>query len=48
MLSYRRRFLVVYLFYKAMRRPRLVNEQLEVCAFFVSVYLHGGADKVSI
>ena len=30
MLSYQRRFLVVYLTFKAMRRPRLVNKQFEV------------------
>ena len=35
--SYQRRFPVVYLTLWAMRRPRFVNEQLEVCAFiFVS------------
>ena len=26
-------FLLFYLFYWAMRRPQLVNKQLEVCAF---------------
>ena len=36
-LSYRRRFPVVYLTFKAMRRPRLVNKQLGVFAFFVYV-----------
>ena len=35
-LSYQRRFPVVYLIWWAMRRPLLVNKQLEVCAFFVS------------
>ena len=33
-LSYQRRFPVVYLTFKAMRRPRLVDKQLEVCAFY--------------
>ncbi len=33
--SYRRRFPVVYLTYPAMRRPQVVNKQLEVCAFFI-------------
>ena len=37
-LSYQRRFPVVYLTFKAMRRPRLVNKQLEVYAFFVPIY----------
>lgn len=36
--SYRRRFPVVYLTYPAMRRPQVVNKQLEVCAFFVYIY----------
>lgn len=36
--SYRRRFPVVYLTLKAMRRPRFVDKQLEVCAFCVSMY----------
>lgn len=35
--SYRRRFPVVYLTLKAMRRPRFVDKQLEVCAFFVYI-----------
>ena len=34
-LSYQRRFPVVYLTQKAMLRPRFVNKQLEVYAFFV-------------
>ena len=38
-LSYQRRFPVVYLIWWAMRRPRLVNKQLEVYAFFC-VYKH--------
>ena len=37
-LSYQRRFPVVYLTVWAMRRPRFVNNQLEVCAFCVSIY----------
>ncbi len=37
--SYRRRFPVVYLTYPAMRRPQVVNKQLEVCAFFVYIYV---------
>lgn len=37
--SYRRRFPVVYLTYPAMRRPQVVNKQLEVCAFFVCIYI---------
>ena len=32
-LSYRRRFPVVYLTIKVMLRPRFVSKQLEVCAF---------------
>lgn len=35
--SYRRRFPVVYLTYPAMRRPQVVNKQLEVCAFFIYI-----------
>ena len=31
-------FLLYYLFYWAMRRPQLVNKQLEVYAFCVSIY----------
>ena len=27
-------FLLFYLDYKVMRRPQIVNKQLEVCAFF--------------
>ena len=38
--SYRRRFPVVYLTYPAMRRPQVVNKQLEVCAFFVYIYIY--------
>ena len=34
-LSYQRRFPVVYFIRWAMRRPRTANKQLEVCAFFV-------------
>ncbi len=30
-------FLLFYLNYKVMRRPQIVNKQLEVSAFFVSV-----------
>ena len=43
-LSYQRRFPVVYLTVWAMRRPRFVNEQLEVYAFCVSMYqvINGG------
>lgn len=37
--SYRRRFPVVYLTYPAIRRPQVVNKQLEVCAFFVYIYV---------
>lgn len=37
--SYRRRFPVVYLTYPAMRRSQVVNKQLEVCAFFVYIYV---------
>ena len=37
--SYRRRFPVVYLTYPAMRRPQVVNKQLEVCAFLVYIYV---------
>ena len=33
MSPYPRRLLVVYLTLKAMRRPRFVDKQLEVCAF---------------
>ena len=36
-LSYQRRFPVVYLIWWAMRRPRLVSKQLEVCAFCIYV-----------
>ncbi len=32
-----RRFPVAYLTVRVMRRPRVVSEQHEVCAFFVSV-----------
>jgi hypothetical protein len=44
-LSYQRRFPVVYFTYPAMRRPRFVNKQLEVYAFCVSIYqvINGGA-----
>ena len=46
--SYRRRFPVVYLTFKAMRRPRLVNEQLEVCAFFLWLFdRNGGNDLIA-
>ena len=38
-LSYQRRFPVVYLIWWAMRRPRLVSKQLEVCAFCVTLYI---------
>ena len=38
-LSYQRRFPVVYLIWWAMRRPRLVNKQLEVYAFCVYISL---------
>ena len=38
-LSYQRRFPVVYFSCKAMRRPQVVNKQLEVYAFFVCEYL---------
>ena len=37
MLSYQRRFPVVYFTYPAMRRPRFVNKQLEVYAFCVYI-----------
>lgn len=30
-------FLLFYLDYKVMRRPQIVNKQLEVCAFFMLV-----------
>ena len=33
MLPYPRRLLVVYLTKRVMRRPQVVNKQLEVCAF---------------
>ena len=36
--SYQRRFPVVYLTVKVMRRPRVVNKQHEVYAFYVSMY----------
>ena len=36
-LSYQRRFPVVYFTYPAMRRPRFVNKQHEVCAFCVYI-----------
>ena len=36
-LSYQRRFPVVYFTYPAMRRPRFVNKQHEVYAFCVSI-----------
>ena len=35
-LSYRRRFPVVYLTFKAMRRPQCISKQHEVCAFYVT------------
>ena len=38
-LSYQRRFPVVYLTVWAMRRPLVVNKQLEVYAFCVSIYV---------
>ena len=38
-LSYQRRFPVVYFTYPAMRRPRFVNKQLEVYAFCVYITL---------
>ena len=37
-LSYRRRFPVVYLIWWAMRRPRPVDKQLEVYAFCMYVF----------
>ena len=37
-LSYQRRFPVVYFTYPAMRRPRFVNKQHEVCAFCVYIF----------
>ena len=37
-LSYQRRFPVVYLTVWAMRRPLVVNNQLEVCAFFCVIF----------
>ena len=44
MLSYPRRLLVVYLTLKAMRRPLLMNNQHEVCAFCMyEVTQQGGA-----
>ena len=39
-LSYQRRFPVVYFTYPAMRRPRFVNKQHEVCAFYVSMRVY--------
>ena len=36
--SYQRRFPVVYFTYPAMRRPRFVNKQHEVCAFSISTH----------
>ncbi len=33
-------FPVVYLTFKAMRRPRLVNKQLEVCAFLLHINVY--------
>ena len=38
-LSYRRRFPVVYLTIKVMLRPRFVDKQLEVYAFYMYEYL---------
>ena len=44
MSPYPRRLLVVYLTLKAMRRPRFVDKQLEVCAFCMyEVTQQGGA-----
>ena len=37
-LSYRRRFPVVYLTLKVMLRPRIVDKQLEVYAFYVDTH----------
>ena len=37
-LSYRRRFPVVYLTIKVMLRPRFVDKQLEVYAFYMYEY----------
>ena len=38
MLSYRRRFPVVYLTIRVMRRPRFANKQLEVYAFRMPIH----------
>ena len=46
--SYPRRFPVVYLTYPAMRRPQVVNNQLEVCAFFMSVCEQTGAFSMCV
>ena len=44
MSPYPRRLLVVYLTLKAMRRPRFVDKQLEVCVFCMyEVTQQGGA-----
>ena len=37
-LSYLRRFLVVYLTFKVMLRPQIASKQLEVYAFSMSIY----------
>ena len=47
-LSYQRRFPVVYFIRWAMRRPRTANKQLEVCAFFVCLCVNTAANRLIV